>query len=104
MRTYLAAALAASLLVAGATTTMAAQSKKTATHAAADHMATGTVKSIDATKLVLKTKKGDMTFSLGSTKVENITTGATVQVHYTASGKDHVATSVMPAPMPAAKK
>jgi len=58
----------------------------------------GTVKSIDASKLVLKTKKGDMTFSLGSTKVDNITTGASVSVHYKTEGKDHVVTSVMAAP------
>ena len=105
MRTYFAAALAASLLLTGSTMTFAAQTKKpAATHAAVDHTAMGTVKSIDASKLVLKTKKGDMTFSLGSTKVENITTGANVQVHYRAEGKDHVATSVMLATMPPARK
>lgn len=104
MRTYLAAALAAGLLLTGSTITFAAQAKKpAATHAAADHMAMGTVKSIDASKLVLKTKKGEMTFSLGSTKVENITAGANVQVHYTGQGKDHVATSVMLATTPAKK-
>ena len=105
MRTHLAAALAASLVLTGSSITLAAQTKKpAATHAPADHMAMGTVKSIDANKLVLKTKKGDMTFSLGSTKVDNITTGANVQVHYKAEGKDHIATSVMLAPAPTAKK
>ena len=105
MRIHLAAALAASLLFTGSAITFAAQAKKpAATHVAADKTASGTVKSIDANKLVLKTKKGDMTFSLGSTKVENITTGSAVQVHYKAEGKEHVATSVMLSTMPAAKK
>jgi len=105
MRTYLAAALAASLVFTGASATFAAQAKKpAATHMAAEKTAMGTVKSIDASKLVLKTKKGDMTFSLGSTKVDNISTGASVQVHYKMEGKNHVATSVMPAPTSTAKK
>jgi hypothetical protein len=103
MRTHLAAALAASLLFTGSAITVAAQSKKPSAHEAADHTAMGTVKSIDANKLVLKTRKGDMTFSLGSTKVDNIATGANVQVHYKAEGKDHVATSVMLATTPAKK-
>ena len=104
MRTHLATALAAGLLFSGTAITLAAQAKKpAAAHEAADHTAMGTVKSIDASKLVLKTKKGDMTFSLGSIKVDNITTGANVQVHYKAEGKDHVATSVMLATTPAKK-
>ena len=109
MRTQLAAALAASLLFTGSTVTFAAQAHKpaathTAAKAAAEKTATGTVKSIDAGKLVLKTKKGDMTFMLGSTKADNITTGSSVQVHYKTEGKDHVATSVMMAPASTAKK
>lgn len=105
MRKHLAAALAASLLFTGSAVTYAAQAKKpAATHNAAEKTATGTVKSIDASKLVLKTKKGDMTFNLGSTKVENIMTGASVSVHYKMEGKDHVATSVMAAPASTAKK
>ena len=105
MRTHLAAALAASLLFTGSAVTFAAQAKKpAATHMAAEKTAMGTVKSLDASKLVLKTKKGDMTFSLGSTKVENVTTGSSVSVHYRTEGKDHVVTSVMPAAAPAAKK
>lgn len=94
MRTYLAAALAASLLFTGSAATYAAQAK-TATHAATEKTAKGTVKSIDATKLVLKTTKGEMTFSLGSTKADNITAGSMVQVHYKSEGKSRVATSVM---------
>ena len=105
MRTHLAAALAASLLFTGTNAVLAAQAKP-ATHAmAAEKTASGTVKSIDATKLVLKTKKGDMTFSLGSTKPENISAGSMVQVHYKAEGKGRVATSVMiDSAKPAAKK
>lgn len=107
MRKHLAAALAASLLFTGSA--FAAQAKKPAathtasTHAAAEKTATGTVKSIDASKLVLKTKKGDMTFSLGSTNAGSITTGASVQVHYKTEGKDHVVTSVMATPSTAKK-
>ena len=104
MRTHLAAALAASLLFTGSAVTFAAQAqhKPAATHSAAEKTAMGTVKSIDANKLVLKTKKGDMTFSLGSTKAD-FATGAAVQVHYKTEGKDHVATSVMAAPSTAKK-
>jgi hypothetical protein len=105
MRTHLAAVLAASLVFTGSAITFAAQAKKpAATHAAAEKTAMGTVKSIDANKLVLKTKKGDMTFSLGSTKAENITTGSSVQVHYKSEGKDHIVTSLMPAAAPTTKK
>ena len=104
MRTHLAAALAASLLFTGSTVTFAAQAKKpAATHMAAEKTAMGTVKSVDASKLVLKTKTGDMTFSLGSTKADSITTGASVSVHYKPEGRDHVVTSVMPAPATAKK-
>src|ERR1044072_4639638 len=105
MRTHLAAALAASVLFTGSAVTFAAQAqhKPAATHSAAEKTAMGTVKSIDANKLVLKTKKGDMTFSLGSTNVGSITTRASVQVHYKTEGKDHVATSVMAAPSTAKK-
>src|ERR1044072_7907019 len=106
MRTHLAAALAASVLFTGSAVTFAAQAqhKPAATHNAAEKTAMGTVKSIDASKLVLKTKKGDMTFMLGSTKAENITTGQSVQVHYKTEGKAHMATSVMAAPASTAKK
>ena len=110
MRKYLAAALAASLLFVGTNAVFAAQAAKTtathatATKATAERTASGTVKSIDASKLVLKTKKGDMTFSLGSTKADNITTGSMVQVHYKAEGKTRVATSVMAETKPTAKK
>jgi len=108
MRKYLAAVVAASVLFTGSTVMFAAQAAKTgskmAAHAAAEKTAKGTVKSIDASKLVLKTTKGDMTFDLGSTKAENITTGSHVQVHYKAEGKSHVATSVMLEPSKTAKK
>ncbi|MBY0495806.1 MAG: hypothetical protein K2Y23_16470 [Cyanobacteria bacterium] len=109
MRTYLAAALAAVLLFSGSAVTFAAQGSKaashaTATHATADRIASGTVKSIDATKLVLKTPRGEMTFSLGSTTPENIATGSMVQVHYRAEGKGRLATSVMLDTAAAAKK
>ena len=105
MRIHLAAALAASLLFTGSAITFAAQAHKpAATHTTPDKTATGTVKSIDAGKLVLKTKKGDMTFSMGSIKVDTLTTGASVMVHYKIEGKDHVATSVMAMPASTAKK
>jgi len=111
MRKYLAAALAASMLFTASAVTFAAQTKtatKTAakpaaTHMAAEKTAKGTVKSLDADKLVLKTAKGDMTFSLGSTKTDNIATGAKVSVHYKTEGKSKVATSVMLQPTTAKK-
>src|ERR1051325_4574541 len=106
MRTYLAAALAASLLFTGSAVTFAAQTKsaaKTTAHATAEKTASGTVKSIDAGKLVLKTSKGEMTFSLGSTKTDNVAAGSKVQVHYKSAGKDRVATSVMRQPTTAKK-
>lgn len=104
MRTHLAAVLAASLVFTGSAITFAAQAKKPAAHAMAEKTVTGTVKSIEGNKLVLKTKKGDMTFSLGTTKAESLTAGSSVQVHYTSSGKAHVVTSVMPAAAPTTKK
>jgi hypothetical protein len=107
MRIHLAAALAASLLFTASAVTFAGQaaktSAKTATHVV-EKMASGTVKSIDAGKLVLKTRKGDMTFNLGSTKTENIAAGSAVQVHYKSEGKNRVATSVVVEPRSTAKK
>ena len=107
MRKQLAAVLAASLLFTGSAITFAAQMKagpKATAHAAAEKTASGTVKSIDAGKLVLKTSKGDMTFELGSTKAENVAAGSHVQVHYKSEGKNKVATSVMLQATPTAKK
>jgi hypothetical protein len=104
MRTHLAAALAASLLFSGSAATLAAQGSKAAAHATAEKTTSGMVKSIDANKLVLKTKNGEMTFSLGSTKVDNIAAGAAVQVHYKTEGKNHIATSIMPESKPTTKK
>jgi hypothetical protein len=77
----------------------------TATHTAKEHSAMGTVKSVDATTLVLKTKKGDMSFSIASASHKDVaTTGANVTVHYKTEGKTMVATDVMAAPAAPAKK
>ena len=105
MRTYLAVALAASLSLSGTAIAFAGQASKTATHATTDKTASGTVTSIDATTLVLKTKGGDRKFTLDpSVKKDGVAAGAHVQVHYKAEGKSMVATSVMIEAAPAAKK
>jgi hypothetical protein len=112
MRTFPVAALVASLMLTGsAISASAAQAPKaapkttTATHAAKDHTAMGTVKSVDATTLVLKTKKGDMSFNVGSAMHKEVaTTGANVTVHYKTEGKTMTATDVTAAPPVTAKK
>jgi hypothetical protein len=70
----------------------------------------GTVKSVDATQLVVEHKMGgkmsDMTFKLDSaTKKEgDIETGSKVTVRYRTEGADHIATTVTAhAPKPAKK-
>ena len=103
MRTYLATALVASLMFTGSAIGLAAQAPKTApaakpAHVAAEKTAMGTVKSIDAKMLVLKTKKGDMSFTLDTAPASTITTGSNVTVHYKTEGKTMVATGVMVQP------
>src|SRR4051794_29620982 len=116
MRTFPVAALVASVMLTGsAISASAAQAPKAApkatathapaTHAAKEHTAMGTVKSVDATTLVLKTKKGDMSFNVGSAMHKEVaTTGANVTVHYKTEGKTMTATDVMAAPAATAKK
>ena len=113
MRTSTVTALVASLMLTGsAIGVSAAQAPKSthtakpaATHAAKDHTAMGTVKSVDATTLVLHTKKGDMSFNVGSTMHKEVaTTGANVTVHYKTEGKTMTATDVTAAPPVTAKK
>ena len=113
MRTSTVAALVTSLMLTGsAIGVSAAQAPKSthaakpaATHEAKEHSAMGTVKSVDATTLVLKTKKGDMSFNIGSAMHKEVaTTGANVTVHYKTEGKTMTATDVMAAPPATAKK
>jgi hypothetical protein len=113
MRTSPVTALVASLMLTGsAIGVSAAQAPKSthaakpaATHVAKEHSAMGTVKSVDATTLVLKTKKGDMSFNIGSAMHKEVaTTGANVTVHYKTEGKTMTATDVMAAPPATAKK
>jgi len=115
MRTSPVTALVASLLLTGSAIGVSAAqapkaAKPAATHAAApakEHSAMGTVKSVDATTLVLHTKKGDMSFNVGSAMHKEVaTTGANVTVHYKTEGKTMTATDVMAAPAaaPAKKK
>jgi hypothetical protein len=107
MRKYLAAALVASLSLTGSAVAFAAQTKAkpAATKPAkpaAEKSITGTVKTIDATTLVLKTKGGDRTFSLDpAAKKDGVAAGSMVMVHYKMDGKSMVATGVM---VQAAKK
>ncbi|HXT71600.1 MAG TPA: hypothetical protein VN700_17720 [Vicinamibacterales bacterium] len=67
---------------------------KPATHATA-----GTVKSVDASSLVITkpgAKPSDMTFVLNASteKKGDLAAGASVQVRYTTSGKQNIATAV----------
>jgi hypothetical protein len=111
MRTSTVTALVASLMLTGSAIGVSAAqapkaaAKPAATHAAKDHTAMGTVKSVDATTLVLHTKKGDMSFNVGSTMHKEVaTTGANVTVHYKTEGKTMTATDVTAAPPVTAKK
>ena len=67
--------------------------------AAAVHSTTGTVKSVDATSLVITRPSGsvkEMTFALDSStqKKGTVTVGASVQVRYKTEGKTNTATAV----------
>jgi hypothetical protein len=110
MRTSPVTALVASLMLTGsAIGVSAAQAPKAATKPAAhvlkEHTAMGTVKSVDATTLVIHTKKGDMSFNVGSAMHKDVAaTGAKVTVHYKAEGKTMTATDVVAAPAATAKK
>jgi Cu/Ag efflux protein CusF len=98
MRKYLAAALVASLSLTGSAVAFAAQAKAkpAATKPAAEKSASGTVKSIDATTLVVKTKGGDKKFTLDpAAKKDGVSAGSHVMVHYKMDGKSMVATGVM---------
>ncbi|MCM3881221.1 MAG: hypothetical protein ND807_14015 [Vicinamibacterales bacterium] len=69
--------------------------------AAATHSTTGTVKSIDATTLVITHGGKDMTFTLNGTtqKAGSVATGSQVTVRYQSEGKSMVATAVTEQPM-----
>lgn len=104
MRRYLASALALGLLVTGPSASFAAQAK-TAAHAASEKTAMGTVKTIDAKTLTIKTRKGDMVFTLDpAAHADNVAPGSKVTVHYKAQGKSMVATGVMVDTTTTAKK
>ena len=67
--------------------------------APASHSTTGTVKSVDATSLVITKASGtpkEMTFVLNDStqKKGTLATGAAVEVRYKAEGKSNVATAV----------
>jgi hypothetical protein len=113
MRTSPVTALVASLLLIGSAIGVSAAQAPKATHAAKpaathevkEHTAMGTVKSVDAKTLVLKTKKGDESFSIDSAMHKEVaTTGASVTVHYKTEGKTMVATDIMAGPAATAKK
>jgi FKBP-type peptidyl-prolyl cis-trans isomerase len=114
MRTSLATALVAGLLVTGsamaasaAQAPKAVSAPKTAAHATAakEKTAMGTVKSVDASTLVLKTRKGDMSFGIASAAhKDTLATGANVTVHYTTAGRTMTVTDVMVSPAKTAKK
>jgi hypothetical protein len=113
MRTFPVAALVASLMLTGSAIGVSAAqapkakaaAKPAAVHVVKDKSAMGTVKSVDATTLVLKTKKGDMSFNVGSAMHKEVATmGANVTVHYKTEGKTMTATDVMAAPAAPAKK
>lgn len=109
MRTYLAAALAATLAISAPAVTFAAQGAKNGKAPAAHKTATmkektarGTVKSIDDSSLVLA---NGMKFKLDSmAKHDGVAAGSHVTVHYKAEGKDMVASSVMVNPTAAKAK
>jgi hypothetical protein len=72
-------------------------SSKATTKPAATHSVQGTVKSVDASSLVItKSGKKDMTFKLDSTtqKEGSIATGTPVSVRYHMDGSTMVATAV----------
>lgn len=110
MRKYLAVALAASLSLTGSAVAFAGQASKPmaskpAAHAASEKTAAGTVKSIDATTIVVKTRSGDKKFTLDpAAKKDGVAAGAHVMVHYRNEGKSMVATSVMLEATKTAKK
>ena len=84
--------------------TKAAKPAKTATPAV--HSATGTIKSVDASSLVI-TEKGNktLTFALdnATTKEGDMAVGGTVTVKYHTDGTTHIATDVKAAAAKAAK-
>jgi len=104
MRKLFAVALVASLSLTGSAVAFAAQAKAkpaatkpaAAAKPAAEKTAAGTVKSIDATTIVVKTKGGDKTFTLDpAAKKDGVSAGSHVMVHYKMDGKSMVATNVM---------
>ena len=111
MRTSPVTALVASLMLTGSAIGVSAAQAPKATHAAKpaaaakEKSAMGTVKSVDATTLVVKTHKGDMSFNIASASHKEVATvGANVTVHYKTEGKTMTATDVMAAPAATAKK
>ena len=103
MRTILAAAVVTGALVAtspgaiaGSPAEPAARASKSS-QARTSHATTGTVKSIDDTKLVIaRGRKGDMTFTVSpSTHREGtVAVGSKVSVRYEQNGKTRMATAI----------
>lgn len=101
-KTLVAVALLGALLVTPRATIAAAPASSKAKDSKVRHSAhatVGTVKSVDATSLVLTRPgkgRGDMTFELApSVKTEGtVATGAQISVRYHNEGKKHVATAI----------
>jgi len=101
MRTILAAGILTAALAATSSSGFAApagseKAAKSSSHAS--HATTGTVRSIDDTKLVIVRpgKKGEMAFSVSpSTHREGtVAVGSTVSVRYEQNGQTRVATAI----------
>jgi hypothetical protein len=107
-----AAALVAMLTITGSA--FAAQTPATAKKVAApakpaavsNHTTSGTVKSASDSSLVVTKGGKDQTFVVNSATEKNgaVETGAKVNVHYTMSGKEMVATAITVAPAKPASK
>lgn len=95
--------LALSPLVVAASTQAGGPAKastaRTAAAATSEHVTTGTVKSMDATTLVITRagkSRAEMTFDLGPSvhREGNVAVGSNVSIRYHENGAKHVATAI----------